>query len=169
MTDPLRFPLGWKVPLLGVLIAVVGILLWFALPPIQWLSRSTPRIHPENWGKLFGLLAFSVSVTQLIVHHLMIALRHLFDLTEGEDLSPTHLWPPVLLGCLESVLYPSAMLLGESGFIGIWLALKVAGQWRTWGKDRRHFVLFLIGNALIVSFAMVTYILIRSFVLSPAS
>ena len=52
-------------------------------------------------------------------------------------------------------------------FIGVWLALKVAGQWQQWSEDkpyreggptivgRQLFNIFLIGNALSITYAVV--------------
>jgi hypothetical protein len=39
---------------------------------------------------------------------------------------------PQILGTLELVMYPTAFLLGQPEFIGVWLLLKVAGNWRGW-------------------------------------
>lgn len=72
------------------------------------------------------------------------------------------------VGIIERVLFVSAFLIEEPEFIGVWLALKVAGGWQAWGEDRkvywvngqtknyvtvlgRHvFNIFLIGNGLSV-------------------
>jgi len=67
-------------------------------------------------------------------------------------------------GVCESIMYLTAFLVGKPEFIGIWLALKVAGQWVRWkgeaprrffarrhnaeeaNEGRRRFNAFLIGN-----------------------
>ncbi len=46
-----------------------------------------------------------------------------------------NLWPPALLGVCEAVLYPTAFIVGHTDFIGLWLLLKVAGQWPRWGLE----------------------------------
>lgn len=54
------------------------------------------------------------------------------------------------VGVLERFLYTSSILVGQSGFIAIWLALKLAGQWTPTKTsiDRPLYHIFLIGNAL---------------------
>jgi hypothetical protein len=64
-------------------------------------------------------------------------------------------------------MYPTAFLLAKPPFIGIWLALKVAGQWSWWSvshKDdekvhegRRRYYQSLIGNAMSVMVGLLTY------------
>ena len=52
-----------------------------------------------------------------------------------------------------------AIQYGAYGFIGIWLALKVAAQWKRWSdthpKGRIAYNIFIIGSGLSVIFAIV--------------
>ena len=67
---------------------------------------------------------------------------------------------PAIVGGLERVLYVASWLVGRPEFIGVWLALKIAGGWKAWydGRDvngvhiegRYHFNVFLIGCGLSV-------------------
>lgn len=71
---------------------------------------------------------------------------------------------PKILGYIERSLYVGSFQLGKPEFIGIWLALKVAGQWNRWSEDKKygeHFVpgrhtynIFLIGNGLSIAYAI---------------
>ena len=56
------------------------------------------------------------------------------------------------LGVIEGLLYILSFFLGHPEFIGLWLGLKVAGNWGDWTKPgeeaRAKFIIFLIGSAL---------------------
>jgi hypothetical protein len=68
-----------------------------------------------------------------------------------------------LVGVLERFLYVTALLARQPEFIGVWLLLKVVGQWKRWAGGPEHagaavpgpaaFNVFLIGNGLSVGFA----------------
>jgi hypothetical protein len=75
-------------------------------------------------------------------------------------------------------MYPLAVMTDRSDFIGLWLLLKVAGQWPRWGfptgntpsvedldEGRRRYARFLIGNALTVMASFTTYVAVRAVVL----
>lgn len=64
------------------------------------------------------------------------------------------------------MLYVVSFQVTAIEFIGVWLALKVAGQWRQWNEGqtldndikitgREIFNTFLIGNALSIIYAIV--------------
>ncbi len=73
-------------------------------------------------------------------------------------------WQPRILGCVERTLYAASFQLGKSEFIAVWLALKVAGQWKRWGEDQKYggriiagravYNIFLIGSALSIGYAV---------------
>ena len=77
---------------------------------------------------------------------------------------------PMMLGILERSLYVAAWQFGKPEFMGVWLALKVAGQWKAWGEDivgrdriilgRAIFNVFLIGNGLSISYGVVGALII---------
>jgi hypothetical protein len=66
---------------------------------------------------------------------------------------------------VERTLYVASLQLGMPEFVGVWMALKVAGQWKRWGEDgessphkiegRSYYNIFLIGSGLSVAFAVV--------------
>jgi len=53
------------------------------------------------------------------------------------------------VGVVERLLYTTSFLVNQPGFVAVWLALKVASQWKRWeGEDRATYNVFLIGNGL---------------------
>jgi len=79
-------------------------------------------------------------------------------------------WQGEALARLEGVLYVAFLQLGLGQLIGVWLVIKVAGQWKRWTDDgdektqrpdgRAVFNIFLIGNALSVLYAFIGFKLI---------
>jgi hypothetical protein len=79
----------------------------------------------------------------------------------GPNPHPEH---PAALGLLERALYTAAWQLGAREFLGLWLALKVAGSWKAWSEDtpfgtgriarRTSFTLFLIGAGTSLAFGV---------------
>lgn len=74
-------------------------------------------------------------------------------------------WQPRIVGCVERALYTGSFQLGKPEFIGIWLALKVAGQWKRWSEDKDYggrliagraiYNIFLIGSALSIGYSVI--------------
>jgi hypothetical protein len=109
---------------------------------------------------------------------------HVLLRLEGPD-KPHDLYSPAVLGVMESILYPTVLIAGHFEFIGLWVALKVAGQWIRWrgeppralgaiddkkrveemNEGRRRFNRFLVGNALAIMLAGATYGAVRAWVL----
>ena len=85
----------------------------------------------------------------------------------NKDVVRPHAWQPAIVGFLERGLYVGALHSGANEFIGIWLILKVAGNWKRWSEDKSyadHFIAgrniyntFLIGNALSIAYSAVGY------------
>lgn len=59
-----------------------------------------------------------------------------------------------LQGIVERALYMSAWILDKPEFIGFWIALKVASNWKKW-SEKLGFDVFLIGTALTVGYSFV--------------
>jgi hypothetical protein len=82
---------------------------------------------------------------------------------------------PIAVGFCEAWLYPVALITGHADFIGLWLAVKVAGSWVRWSGEgkkgdeldeaRRRFNRFLIGNALSILGALIFYCVLKVFAL----
>jgi hypothetical protein len=85
---------------------------------------------------------------------------------DSQKLRP-NVWQPRVIGIVERILYVATLQLGKAEFVGIWLALKVAGQWSRWSKDpeegenlpqgRTIYHNFLIGNGISVLYAFVGF------------
>ena len=85
-----------------------------------------------------------------------------------KDLGPAY-WLPRIIGTVERTLYLSSFIAGSPEFVGIWLALKTAGQWSAWkegikGKDdveiisgHSVFSIWLIGNGASLAYALVGF------------
>ena len=81
-----------------------------------------------------------------------LALRGFARLSKLPDHTEDY-YGPALIGFIEAIAYPTAFLLEAPEFIGVWLAIKVAGGWQGWAvKDngRKRFNKFLFGNALMI-------------------
>jgi hypothetical protein len=72
-------------------------------------------------------------------------------------------WPATVVGLGESFVYPIAIVMGKPDFLGFWVALKLAAQWKYWDDDktkpiegRTRFYVFLLGNLLSIISAVVT-------------
>jgi len=80
-------------------------------------------------------------------------------------------WQGDALDRIEGVLYVAFLQIGLGSMIGLWLVLKVAGQWKRWMDDgdekaerpdgRSVFNIFLIGNALTMLYSFVGFKLIQ--------
>jgi len=54
-----------------------------------------------------------------------------------------------LVGIVERLMYTTVFIVNQPAFVAVWLALKVASQWKRWeDKERPTYDVFLIGNAL---------------------
>lgn len=72
-------------------------------------------------------------------------------------------WIPPITGFVERVLFTASLQIGKPEFIGIWLAVKVASQWKRWSEEehRSRFQIFLIGNGLSVLYGGVGFKIIE--------
>lgn len=84
---------------------------------------------------------------------------------QAEDELHPQPYHPAMVGVVERSLYTASWQLGKPEFIGIWLVLKVAGQWGGWSEDRKVgekrvlgravYNVFLIGNAFSLAYGVV--------------
>jgi hypothetical protein len=162
-------PLFWY--LILTLSITTGILLLNFKPQgPQWISYVDESLNSDNFFNVVGIIFISVPLTHVIIFLLLMFIRdNLFKI--NADYILRNLWPPVLLGFFESIMYPLALLIDQPNFIGVWLLFKVASQWSRWGQDhgnskkkekktdenRRRYIHFLIGNALSLIFGVATY------------
>jgi hypothetical protein len=173
-----KLPKLWYVVLAITFIAGVVLLCCQPIVPsvVQQLSS---KVKPDAWSVLIGIYLVSVVVTNLILFKAMRWLHILFDLHGSDSLAD--IWASTFVGLCENVMYPTALLVDKSEFIGLWLALKTAAGWVRWtgagtgehnndmagrNEARRHFNRFLVGNALSIMAAIVTYGSMKMWVLS---
>jgi hypothetical protein len=57
------------------------------------------------------------------------------------------------IGFAEAAAYPVIFVLAKPEIIGAWIAIKTAGGWEGWQKNRPSFDRFLLGNLLVLAFA----------------
>lgn len=96
------------------------------------------------------------------------------DLDPGGQVSRPSPWQPKAQGIVERALFTPAILTGNASFIAVWLALKVATQWTSWGvtqpgstvpsrtvSGREVYVNFMLGTGLSIAFAAVGAYIVR--------
>lgn len=52
------------------------------------------------------------------------------------------------MGIIERLMYTTVFIINQPAFVAIWLALKVASQWKRWGDTEGEYNIFLMGCAL---------------------
>ena len=115
------------------------------------------------WPFLVGY-AFSAGIGHALVRPLMWSLWQGIsrEFPAESDLRIRHEPLIMMVGVLERILYSAAWQFGKGEFIAVWLALKVAGQWKSWTGDhsgrnigRTLLNLFLIGNGFSIAYGVV--------------
>lgn len=76
-------------------------------------------------------------------------------LTKYGSKSKLHEKTTLYLGIIERLIYTSVFIIDQPAFIAIWLALKVASQWKRWQDEPGTYNVFLIGNALSLIIAFI--------------
>ena len=146
-------PVGIPGLLIFAIVLGVGLLVLFLMPSrVDWLSRIDPSIQ-RNWHRFFAFYLLAVAISGLIISYATHGMRHLGAVSDGDDeshLTPAGVWPPVVLGALEIVLYTTTLLMGD---------------WQGGGQEARNRLQgFLVGTALSLVSAGITFGLIRGFV-----
>lgn len=105
-----------------------------------------------------GVIMASIVVGWFTINPLCVALgRKYFPDKEWDRLLPR------IVGAIEQFIYTWAFLLDAQEFIAVWLALKLAGEWRQ--SDRRKsypmYNIFLIGNGLSLILSITTALIIK--------
>jgi hypothetical protein len=106
-------------------------------------------------------------VAQITLRALQPLLRSLSDIPDvrepfgyrGEPL-------PVVLGAMESIIYPVAWIAGFPQFIAFWLVLKLVGNWRGFSTDpggRQRIQIHLINSLANAAFSTAAYGLMLGF------
>lgn len=167
--------LPWPWYVILVIALAIGVLLLFCSCPF-WLSGMLHQVRPDGWWQLLGIFMISGVVSHISIYFTLILLGMLFKLDVSKS-SSENLWPQTFMGLCESVLYPSALIIGHADFIGLWLLLKSASNWPRWGtkgegtdelnEGRRRYTRFLIGNGMMLFMSVITYGFIKAYVFLP--
>jgi hypothetical protein len=70
-------------------------------------------------------------------------------------------WSSSLAGMVDRIIYTSSLIFLAKEFIAVWLAFKIAVQWKRWedknnlGKARASFHIFLIGTGLSLMYGVI--------------
>lgn len=165
-------PWGWYLALLVVAGGGVATFIWGCQTAcfVPVLGKNVV------WGRLIGSLLVAIPTCHLVVFLSLWLARYLFE--TDINVPRRNLWGPALVGVLENVMYPAALLAGAKEFIGLWLLLKVAGQWPRWGlapeedaskldEGRRRYFLFLLGSGIQVMLGAITYAFARVYLTTP--
>lgn len=167
--------IAWYLVLAAIL-SMGGFLIWVWPSALGFLSRVSVRVRPDAGGRFLGIILFSTVLNHLAIYWAIRGIHSLFDLRTVA--SPTDLWPPAILGILESSLYVVALVMAKPEFIGFWIALKTAGGWIAWSgsskrdpgernRARRRFYGFLVGNGLTLIAVLMTFGVLKLFALKP--
>jgi len=118
------------------------------------------KIWPHIIGYFFAIVIAHFPIS-LVVNRMWECIG--WTEKDKEGIRPDS-WQPNILGCVERALYTVSFQLGKPEFIGVWLVLKVAAQWKRWGEDKEYgghiiagraiYNIFLIGNALSIGYAV---------------
>ena len=165
----------WYV-LLFVILIVGAILVSKNPSSLGFLAHASTRIKPDAYGRLIGILLISLVLSHFLIYWALSWIHRLFGIVPSVD--ATDRWPPVVLGALEGILYVIALVTGKLEFIGFWVVVKTAGGWVRWSgsskqdqaalnEARRRFYGFLVGNALTIIVALLTFATLKLFVLMP--
>lgn len=171
------FPLGVWAYLVALLLVGIAMVWWSFFPSeVDWLHRAAPKIS-SNWHRLVAIYLFTAMGATAIISYISHRLLHWYRIADFPrpqqrcHLDSSVLWPPVMVGIAESVLYPTALLMGAREFIGVWLALKVIGGWGGWTsatpEARNRVQRFLFNSSLSLAFGVLTYGLVKAFVMIP--
>ncbi len=93
---------------------------------IEALSKMLTDIWLD-WGRHFVGYFFCVLISQFVGR-----ITNLMKPSEQQNLGS---WQVKMLGCVEQILYITALLIGQWQLIGVWLAMKVAGKWKAWDVE----------------------------------
>lgn len=86
------------------------------------------------YGALYAVALPQLLLRRIQDHIWLRVLRH--NGIPEKEIDKDIRFLPVILGCLERTLYLASVLAGLPEFIGLWLAIKVAGGWKGWSEGR---------------------------------
>jgi len=171
----------WYIILLGFVLGGLLLICFNWILP-DWVQRMSSTVKSDAWSRLIGIYLLSAVATHLLIFYSYQRIDDLLKIKCGDTVED--LWAPTLVGLCESFLYPTALIMNYAGFIPLWLGIKVAVRWtdlvgikgaddlnkqteKTDQCEPRHlYNKFLVGNAFSIAAAVITYFILRSFVLN---
>jgi len=83
-------------------------------------------------------LIIAIGVGQLITW--LVVQKYLWPklIREGENVPHLDHSPTEILGLVERLLYMTALMVGASQFVGVWLVVKAAVRWRQVKEDTEY-------------------------------
>ena len=127
--------------------------------------------------RLIAIFLISSPLTHWGASSILRWTSKLFELQPFNQMAK-NLWPPALIGILELIMFPTALLANHPEIIGGWLVLKYAPQWARWNVDpkneknskdadekihegRRRYYNSLVGSALMLSFGFAIFLALK--------
>jgi hypothetical protein len=98
---------------------------------------------------LIGFL-FSVVIAHFLIRLTVKALWKAIDPTQYSK--KNWMLSSEIQGYIERLLYTIAFSIAQPEFIAVWLALKVASQWKHWSENQ-GFNVFLVGSGLSILYS----------------
>jgi len=175
-------PRWWYISLLVAFVLATTLIVLNPLPADSITRAFARKVRTDRWAVATGILLFGIILAHIVGAQARYVLAKLLRLTG--DTSEADAWSPAVVGVCEGILYPSALFIGKGDFIGVWLAIKVAGQWTRWAGDpvgagaadmdalnqgRRRFNAFLVGNAISIMFGVLVWLALKVYVGIPAA
>jgi len=128
----------------------------------------------QDYLVVFVGYVFSLAFGHVLISRLVPTLWMVLGRGQSADAEYLFRLPvlPEMVGILERMLYTSSLLIGRPEFIGLWLALKVAGGWKGWSEPvkapdgkivingRDLFSVFLIGSGFSIAYGVTGALLI---------
>jgi hypothetical protein len=103
-----------------------------------------------DWWPYFLGYAFSI----IIAHYLILPLVKALWSSHPDQPHRGGAPASVVQGIFERLLYTASWGVGKPEFIGVWVVLKVASQWKHWSEMPGYNV-FLVGSAASILYASV--------------
>ena len=110
---------------------------------------------------------FSIFVGHLLVWRFSRKAWSALGEIPKDEIDMPYRWTSSLAGMVDRMIFTSSLLIPAKEFIAVWLAFKIAVQWKRWedkddlGKARASFHIFLIGTGLSLMYGVIGALIIK--------